>query len=138
MSKTIKIEAGQEPAIQNAIDDAEGRARQRTVSAAEVIRHAAAVDHRLDQLGVPRTARTGIVTVVNGCVRLPNAYEYSAQATFVTIRRNSTGWRFVEAKREWNRPMIRTAIQLPFSTKELGAWAAGSEWVLENLGPVAP
>jgi len=47
MSKIIKIEAGQEPAIQNAIDDAEGRARQRTVSAAEVIRHAAAVDRRL-------------------------------------------------------------------------------------------
>ncbi|MDY7540860.1 hypothetical protein QN345_03515 [Cryobacterium sp. 10I1] len=137
MPKLIRIESGSETELQNAIDNIEGRATQRTVSAYDVIRHVEAVEHRLDVLGVPNRARAGITTVVNGSAMLPRAYGYSAHATFVTIRRNGAGWRFVKAKRTWNRALSRELIDLPFTVAKLGSWAVTSAWSAENLTTAA-
>ena len=137
MTKIIRIEPRYEMEIQEAIDCIEGRATQRTVSAHDIIQHAAAVDRRLDGLGVPQSARSGIVTVVNGSASLPRAYGHSAQATFVTIRRNAAGWRFVEAKRTWNRALSRELIELPFTMAQLGCWAFNTTWSEKKLTTTA-
>lgn len=128
MTKIIRVEPLCRVQIQAAIDGVEGRATERTVSVQDALQHVAAVDRRLNGLGVPQSERAGIATVVNGSVSLPATYGHSAQATFVTVRRNTAGWRFVEAKRTWNRASSRVLIELPFTLAQLGCWAVNATW----------
>lgn len=123
----IKIEAGNEEAIQKAIDAVEGRAVRRTVSAYDVIDEAERVERWLTALGVPKSRRPSTEIVVSGAVRLPGSYG-SADATYVSINRSGDAWRLTKVERTWNAP-TRTRAAFPFTAHELGSWAVQANFL---------
>lgn len=122
MSHATKIEAGNEKALQEAISAAEDRASARTLTAAQVIAEATWMESWLAGSGVPLARRAGVEIDISGAVQLPNAYGHNAQATCVSIRGNTAGWRLVRAQRSVNGTR-RTGVQFPFSAMELAQWA---------------
>ena len=99
---TIKIRATSEnaSAISAAIKQAEGRARERVLTADDVLSAITEAEERLAALCIPKKAWAGVVVCVEERFHLPAAYRGLARYTSVTVTRVptriSSGW-FVTA-----------------------------------------
>lgn len=83
--------------LQSAINQAEGRATQRCISATDCA-------ERLDKCnlcGMPKCKLKGCTVVIHGANnRMPQSYRYPAQCTQVTFRHDGKDWEFLSAKRD--------------------------------------
>ncbi len=96
--KEKKIYLHDAECLQSAINQAEGRATQRCLSADDCA-------ERLDKCnlcGMPKCRLKGCTATIHGSNdRMPQSYKYPAQCTQVTFRHDGKDWVFVSAKRDY-------------------------------------
>lgn len=91
--KSIKIVAANLPAIQAALDTANGRSHEHTITnAADVISTAVAYEKQLLQIVGAKKYAQGAVAVFESGGRVANAYKYSRTGTRLTLRRGAGDW----------------------------------------------
>lgn len=82
--------------LQSVIDEAEGRATQRCLSATDC---AEKLD-MCDLCGMPKSRLKGCSVIIHGSnERMPRSYKFAAQCTQVAFRHDGKDWEFVSAKR---------------------------------------
>jgi len=93
----LKLKISDNPADQAKIEDAlrrvNGRATCHTYSSAsEIIAIAKEAEEKLDQLGLPKKYRSGVVAEKTSGSKVPKAYKYNRIATYVKMKRGSRNW----------------------------------------------
>ncbi|MFE4948643.1 hypothetical protein ACFQ9V_00895 [Leifsonia sp. NPDC056665] len=79
--------------LQTRIEEVEGRARERTLQATDLLRFATRVEATFTALGIPLAARVGAVVEVSGMTnRVANSYRGVPYATEARLQRNTRGW----------------------------------------------
>ena len=94
----MKINVTDKTKLQNAIDEAEGKANARTLSAGTVQGGAEKAEKRLDHLGIPKKHRTGCQVSFRPA-QVANSYRSIAYGTYATIQRFPSGWFLVNVNR---------------------------------------
>ena len=95
--KPIKIDKDHEALVEAALRAVNGKAIAHTFqSFHEIEALATAAEKRLDGLGIPKAERAGARFSKRSGGKLPNAYKYSVNVTWVTLERRSSAWWLVE------------------------------------------
>jgi hypothetical protein len=97
--KATKITAANLEQLQAALDEAEGRATNRTLSAADVLRLVERAETETALQHLPRNMHSGATVTYRMRLNLPNSYKYAPEYTSVTITRRSTAWYLTRAER---------------------------------------
>lgn len=80
-----------------ALEEANGRATARTLSADECAEYIAAFEERT---GISKKAMAGTIVTVHGSMeQLPRAYKYHADSTKASFQYDGRTWRFLSAER---------------------------------------
>jgi predicted dehydrogenase len=124
----IKIQQESLVELQAAIKQAAGRSTCRLVDAPDVLAAAARMDAWFKAHKVAKCLQAGTEIVVNGSERVANSYGSLPSATFVRIRRNSSGWRLVSVRRGYNRPLAKPMAKFPDSVTALDIPALDREF----------
>lgn len=110
MTKKIYTKSSLED-IQKMIDEAEGRATARTLSAADLCAKATAAEKMLHWPS--NKALTGTkITVHASTEKLPSSYRYRAESTQAQLEHDGKGWVIVSVKRETLRQSTACKIGL--------------------------
>lgn len=109
MTKTpIKIDAKNCGKIVQALAEVNGRASAHVFESYTQIAHLAEVaETELAEFGVSKNARKGAMYTAESGEKLPGAYKYPAQRTFVVIERGASAWYLVKIKRSELYPSQR-------------------------------
>jgi len=95
----MKINTKDNKKIELAIKKAEGKASVRTLDEIDIEIAANAAETKLDKLGIPIKQRKGCRVFIDPG-KVPGAYKYRAEGTFVTIERGSKDWFMILVQRE--------------------------------------
>lgn len=84
--------------IQKAIDEAEGKARERKVTAKQLIACAEKLDRKL---GIAPAHLKGVTAKVDiNAKDFPNAYKYIPESTVATFEHTGRAWALIDVKRD--------------------------------------
>ena len=102
--------------INDAIKKAEGKARERTITANDIFWMVKNIE---ENLGIPKSKMLGVVATVDyHAQKFPNAYKYPPYSTHVVLEKVSTGWAVVDIRRNITRRNKRFVIELTNEAKE--------------------
>ena len=94
----IIIKAENAEKIQKVIDEAEGKARERKVTAKQLIACAEKLDKKL---GIAAAHLKGVTARVDiNAQDFPNAYKYIPESTVATFEHTGRAWALVDVKRD--------------------------------------
>lgn len=115
-------------AIEAKIQEAQGRATARTLTAEGVAERLEAVAYN-DLRGITKKALAGTRATVHGSTdKLPSAYKYPAESTQVVVEHDGKGWVLVEARRD---RLAQKGSGL--RGVELALSDSAKEWVINSL-----
>ena len=115
MKKAIKITAENAEKINEMIAKEEGKARSRTIIAADIFRTIDTIEKRLD---IPKKYLVGIVARLDlNAQDFPKAYKYTPYSTHATIERRPAGWYLVYVWRDICKDK-RIILELPEEAKQ--------------------
>ena len=84
--------------ISDAIKEAEGRAKERTLIWPDLFMAIKIIEDKLD---IPKVAMTGIkVDVDVHAQKFPNAYKYTPMSTHAIIEKTKAGWKLTNVSRD--------------------------------------
>lgn len=123
MKKERKIYVSETERLQSAIDQAEGRATQRCLSAGECRERL----ERYNLCGMPKCRLKGCKVTVHGSnERMPQSYKYPAQCTQVSFIHDGKDWVFSGAKRDNIQVHTSSCHGLEYSMTD-----AAKDWLVE-------
>lgn len=94
----IIVKAENTEKIQRAIDEAEGKARERKVTAKQLIACAEKLDKKL---GIAPAHLKGVTARVDiNAQDFPNAYKYIPESTVATFEHTGRAWALIDVKRD--------------------------------------
>ena len=79
------------PAIGAALESVNGTAKSFTLGINDVLALAIKTERRLDAMGVPKAARSGVEVYLSSAGPSASSYKYRAAGTEITLRRNRKG-----------------------------------------------
>ena len=101
MAISIPITDANRDRIQASLDCTQKRCTARLQTVSGVFSYASEAEQMLANLGVPKDARRGASAVIQPPA-VANSYNYSAQGTYVHLKRNTRGWCYTGAHRNYS------------------------------------
>ena len=99
--KPISIVARNRAALQAVLDEAQGRAKVRTVSVEDIFDACKEAERELTSHGVPKSHLRGVEVVADPCAqKFPNAYKYPPASTQFKAVYGPSGWQLVWVARD--------------------------------------
>ena len=95
----IKITDAKAVEINNVFEKINGRAISHTADHREVFALAAAMEAKLDALGIPKKDRAGAIATGWSGGNVPSAYKWQRTVNRFQVERKSADWFLVDAKR---------------------------------------
>lgn len=111
--KAIAINDANIEAIKDAINSAEGKATQRTMTVSGLTSLIKQLEANSAVALLPKKFRTGITAWLQQSHKLPSSYKYSAEATGVKVAwRAKDGWHLVDVQRVRNIETAKDKIDV--------------------------
>ncbi len=124
----IRINKGNETALQAALNAAEGRATERCLNAADMLALVVTADLEMGVTQLPKAQWHGAVFNYRMELNLPNAYKWRPAYTHVTFQRGSKHWYLIAAQRHngshsqaERADITLTAVQMEEATRRFQA-----------------
>ena len=109
--------------IQKAIDEAEGKARERKVTAKQLIACAEKLDKKL---GIAPAHLKGVTARVDiNAQDFPNAYKYIPESTVATFEHTGRAWALIDVKRD-RTDIASKAVRLNLTDE-------AREWIVKRF-----